>query len=104
MGIGFGGGEVGYGQLQLFEGDLRDAEVDIPLGCEAGGEGELGLGAGYDAGYVVGSAAKVKGYQDNPCPEASEECEDPVGRIGTPEDDLISLTQATALEEGGDAA
>ena len=42
----FGGGEVGYGQLQLFEAYLRHAEVDISFGCEAGGEGELGLGAG----------------------------------------------------------
>ena len=55
------------------------------------------------AGYVVGSTAKVKGYQDNPCPEASEECENPVRRIRAPEDGLISLIQATALEEGGDS-
>ena len=97
-------GKARYGRLELLEGNLRDVEVHLSLGRETGGEGHLGVGARYDPGDVVGRAAKVQGHENDARSQAAEEGQDPVGRVGAPEDGLVSLAESLALEEGGHPA
>ena len=95
-------GEAGYGRLKLLEGNLRDVEVQLSFRSEAGSEGHLGVGAGYDPGDVVGRAAKVQGDENDSRSQATEEGQHPVGRVGPPEDGLVPFAEPSALEERGD--
>ena len=95
---------VGDGIFQLLKGNFGYAEVYVSLWGEAGCEGELWLGARDHPLHVVGRASEVEGDDDYSCSDAAEEDEDPVRKVRSPEDYLVSFCEAAALEQGGDFA
>ena len=97
-----GWGHVGDGFFQLLEGNLRDAVVDVSFRSETlEVKASFGLGARDYPLNVVGRAAEVEGNDDDAGSHAPEEDEHPVGGVWSPEDYLVSLCQAAALEQGG---
>ena len=97
---GEGDWQVTDSELQLLEGDLRQAKVQAVLGGEARREGQFGCDSGDDALDVVRRAAQVQGHGDDARSEAAEEDEHPLRRVRPPDDDLVALGQSPALQEG----
>ena len=93
-------GQTLNGGFQLLEGDFRDPQVHISFGSGPGRERQFRVCPGYHPCDVVVSAAKVQGDQYDSRSNTPEENEHPVGRVGAPQDDLVPLRQAPALEEG----
>ena len=95
-------GQTLDGGFQLLEGNFGDPQVNLVLRSEPRRERQFRFCPGYDPGNVVGRAAKVQGDQYDSRPDTPEENEHPVGRVGSPQDDLVPHCQAPALEKGRD--
>jgi len=68
------------------------------------GDQQPGTGIGDDAGGEFGRAGGVERDGENSAQQAAEEYGDPLGGVGTPEDDAVAGSDVAAVELGGEAA